>query len=174
VTLGARKSGAHPDLHRGVDTIDDGGVVVLLRVGAAFGIRGRVAVEPRGDDLLGRRVRQQVAGEHLSRKAIVGRVVIERANEPVPPAPDRARWIVNVASGIAGYPWRRFLLWDVRGEVLWVVLYVCIGYAFSNRVQAIAEILGNLTWVVVGLIVAVILGWQLVRYVQAQSEPTTE
>jgi len=67
-----------------------------------------------------------------------------------------SRWLitalgpwVNVASGVAGYPWRRFLLWDVLGEVLWVVLYVCIGYAFSNRVQAIAEILGNLTWVVV-------------------------
>jgi membrane protein DedA with SNARE-associated domain len=92
-----------------------------------------------------------------------------------------SRWLitalgpwVNVASGIAGYPWRRFLLWDVLGQVLWVVLYVCIGYAFSNRVQAIAEILGNLTWVVVGLIVAVILGRQLVRYVQPQSEPNTE
>ena len=81
-----------------------------------------------------------------------------------------SRWLitalgpwVNVASGIAAYPWRRFLLWDLLGEVLWVVLYVSIGYAFSNRVQAIAEILGNLTWVVIGLIVTVILGWQLVR-----------
>jgi hypothetical protein len=43
------------------------------------------------------------------------------------------------------------------------ILYVGVGYAFSNRVQAIAEILGNLAWVVVGLIVTVILGWQLVR-----------
>ena len=71
-------------------------------------------------------------------------------------------------SGIGGYPWRRFLIWDVLGEVLWVVLYVGIGYAFSNRVQAIAEILGNLTWVMLGLIVAVILGWQLARYVRAE------
>jgi membrane-associated protein len=62
-----------------------------------------------------------------------------------------SRWLVtalgpwvNVASGIAAYPWRRFLFWDVLGEVLWVILYVGIGYAFSNRVQAIAEILGNL------------------------------
>jgi membrane protein DedA with SNARE-associated domain len=92
-----------------------------------------------------------------------------------------SRWLitalgpwVNVASGIAGYPWLRFLLWDVFGEVLWVLLYVCIGYAFSNRVQAIAEILGNLSWVIVGLIVAVILGWQLVRYVRPKSEPNTE
>jgi membrane-associated protein len=89
-----------------------------------------------------------------------------------------SRWLitalgpwVNVASGIAGYPWRRFLIWDVLGEVLWVVLYVCIGYAFSNRVQAIAEILGNLTWVIVGLIATVILGWQLVRYGRPKPEP---
>jgi membrane protein DedA with SNARE-associated domain len=81
-----------------------------------------------------------------------------------------SRWLVtalgpwvNVTSGIAAYPWRRFLLWDVLGEVLWVILYVGVGYAFSNRVQAVAEILGNLAWVVVGLIVTVILGWQLVR-----------
>jgi membrane-associated protein len=89
-----------------------------------------------------------------------------------------SRWLitalgpwVNVASGIAGYPWRRFLLWDVLGEVLWVALYVCIGYVFSNRVQAIAEILGNLTWVIVGLTVAVILGWQLLRYARPKAEP---
>ena len=89
-----------------------------------------------------------------------------------------SRWLitalgpwVNVASGIAAYPWRRFLLWDVLGEVLWVILYVGIGYAFSNRVQAIAEILGNLAWVIAGLIVTVILGWQLVRYVRPKPEP---
>ena len=89
-----------------------------------------------------------------------------------------SRWLVtalgpwvNVASGIAAYPWQRFLLWDVLGEVLWVILYVGIGYAFSNRVQAVAEILGNLTWVMVGLIVTVILGWQLVRSVRPKPQP---
>jgi membrane-associated protein len=81
-----------------------------------------------------------------------------------------SRWLVtalgpwvNVASGIAAYPWRRFLFWDVLGGVLWVILYVGIGYAFSNRVQAIAEILGNLAWVIAGLILTVILGWRLAR-----------
>jgi membrane-associated protein len=88
-----------------------------------------------------------------------------------------SRWLitalgpwVNVASGIAAYPWRRFLFWDVLGEMLWVILYVGIGYVFSNRVQAIAEILGNLTWVIVGLIVTLILGWQLVQYVRPRPE----
>jgi membrane protein DedA with SNARE-associated domain len=89
-----------------------------------------------------------------------------------------SRWLltalgpwVNIASGMAAYPWRRFLLWDVLGEVLWVILYVGIGYAFSNRVQTIAEILGNLTCVIVGLIVTVVLGWQLLRYVRPKPEP---
>lgn len=84
-----------------------------------------------------------------------------------------SRWLVtalgpwvNVASGMAAYPWRRFVFWDVLGEIVWVVLYVSIGYAFSNRVQAIAEILGNLTWVIVGLILTAILGRQLVQYLR--------
>jgi membrane protein DedA with SNARE-associated domain len=88
-----------------------------------------------------------------------------------------SRWLitalgpwVNVASGMAAYPWKRFVLWDVLGEVLWVVVYVSIGYAFSNRVQAIGEILGNFSWVIVGLILTTILGWQLVRYVRPEEE----
>jgi membrane protein DedA with SNARE-associated domain len=82
-----------------------------------------------------------------------------------------SRWLVtalgpwvNVTSGIAHYPWQRFLFWDVLGEVVWVMLYVAIGYIFSDRVQALIEILGNVGWVVVGLIVAIILGWNIVGY----------
>jgi membrane protein DedA with SNARE-associated domain len=82
-----------------------------------------------------------------------------------------SRWLVtapgpwlNVTSGIARYPWRRFIFWDVLGQVLWVVLYVMLGYIFSDRVQYIAEILGNLAWAILALIAALILGWQLFRY----------
>jgi membrane-associated protein len=82
-----------------------------------------------------------------------------------------SRWLVtapgpwlNVTSGIAGYPWRRFIFWDVLGQVLWVVLYVMLGYIFSDRVQYIAEILGDLAWAILALIAALILGWQLFRY----------
>jgi membrane-associated protein len=82
-----------------------------------------------------------------------------------------SRWLItelgpwlNVTSGIAGYPWRRFIFWDVLGEVLWVFLYVMLGYIFSDRVQYIAEILGNLAWAILALIVALIFGWKLFRY----------
>lgn len=82
-----------------------------------------------------------------------------------------SRWLItglgpwlNVTSGIGHYPWRHFIFWDVLGEVLWVVLYVMLGYLFSDRVQYISEILGNLAWAILALIVAFILGWKLFRY----------
>jgi membrane-associated protein len=84
-----------------------------------------------------------------------------------------SRWLItplgpwlNLTSGMAGYPWVRFFVWDVLGEVLWVVLYVMLGKLFSDRVQALVEILGNLAWVVVGLIVAAILGWKVLKYMR--------
>lgn len=75
-------------------------------------------------------------------------------------------WI-NLSSGITAYPWTRFILWDVLGEVLWVVLYVMLGKIFSDRVQGLAELLGNLTWVILGLLVAAFLGWKLINYLRA-------
>jgi membrane-associated protein len=82
-----------------------------------------------------------------------------------------SRWLItplgpwlNLTSGMTGYPWSQFFVWDVLGEVLWVVLYVTLGKVFSDRVQELIDILGNLTWVLVGLLAAVILGWKLLKY----------
>jgi membrane protein DedA with SNARE-associated domain len=82
-----------------------------------------------------------------------------------------SRWLVgplgpwiNLSSGITAYSWPRFIFWDALGEVLWVVLYVMLGNIFSDRVQDLAELLGNLTWVIVGVIAATILGWKLFQY----------
>ncbi len=84
-----------------------------------------------------------------------------------------SRWLVtelgpwlNVTSGLAGYPWRRFVVWGVLGEIIWVVLYVMLGYVFSDRVQYLADILGNLAWVILGIIVALILGWKIIKYLR--------
>lgn len=82
-----------------------------------------------------------------------------------------SRWLVgplgpwiNLSSGIMAYPWPRFILWDVLGEVPSVVLYLMLGKIFSDRVQSLAELLGNLTWVIVGALAATILGWKLFQY----------
>ena len=88
-----------------------------------------------------------------------------------------SRWLVtplgpwlNLTSGITAYPWPRFLFWDVLGEVLWVVIYVNLGNIFSDRVGALAQLLGNLTWVIVGVIALAILGWKLLQYFRGSDE----
>jgi membrane protein DedA with SNARE-associated domain len=74
-------------------------------------------------------------------------------------------WI-NLASGTAGYPWRRFLFWDALGEMTGAVLYISLGRFFSDRVMALDAVLGNLTWAVGALLAAIILGYQLVASVR--------
>jgi membrane-associated protein len=79
-----------------------------------------------------------------------------------------SRWLVaplgpwiNLASGITDYSWLRFTLWDFLGESFGVALYISLGSVFSDRVQEIGSILGDLTWAILGLLVAAFLGWKL-------------
>jgi membrane-associated protein len=85
-----------------------------------------------------------------------------------------SRWLVtplgpwlNLTSGITAYPWPRFFFWDVLGEVLWVVLYVMLGKVFNDRVAELADLLGNLTWVLIGAIATLVLGWKLLQFFRA-------
>lgn len=71
-------------------------------------------------------------------------------------------WI-NLASGTAGYPWLRFLFWDVLGEVTSAVLYISLGRVFSDQVLALDGVLGDMTWALLAGLVAVVLGYQLWR-----------
>lgn len=89
-----------------------------------------------------------------------------------------SRWLftplgpwINLTSGAAQYPWLRFTVWDVAGEALWVVLYVSLGRLFSDRVQELADLLGNLVWVLLGALATVLLGWKVVGYFRAPAAP---
>lgn len=89
-----------------------------------------------------------------------------------------SRWLVgplgpwiNITSGMTTYPWLKFVLLDVVGELIWVVLYVSLGRIFSDKVQAIADLLGNLTWVALGLLATGLLGYKLWK---SRSMPTDE
>jgi membrane-associated protein len=84
-----------------------------------------------------------------------------------------SRWLltplgpcINLSSGISSYSWTRFLVWDIAGNVLWVGLYVTIGRIFSDRVQAMSDVIGNLTWAVVGAFGCIFCGWKLLQYLR--------
>jgi membrane-associated protein len=79
-----------------------------------------------------------------------------------------SRWLVsplgpwiNVASGAADYSWLRFTLWDFLGESFGAGLYIWLGLVFSDRVQALGAILGDLTWAILGTLAAALIGWRL-------------
>ena len=72
---------------------------------------------------------------------------------------------------MTAYPWVTFALLDIAGEALWVLLYVSLGRLFSDKVQAIADLLGNLTWVVLGLLAIGLIGYKLWTSRTASAEP---
>ena len=74
-------------------------------------------------------------------------------------------WI-NLASGAAGYPWYRFLFWDILGEVAGAVLYISLGRFFSDHVIALYAVLGDLTWAIAALLAALVLGYQLFKHLR--------
>ena len=86
-----------------------------------------------------------------------------------------SRWLVtplgsliNLTSGIAEYPWMRFLLWDLLGEVLGAALYIVLGRVFSDRVLELDAALGDFTWMILALLAAVALGWTLWPYARTK------
>ena len=79
-------------------------------------------------------------------------------------------WI-NLASGTARYPWHRFLMWDILGELTAAVLYISLGRFFSDRVTALGAVLGDLTWAIAALLAAIVLGYQLVAFLRRARVP---
>ena len=70
---------------------------------------------------------------------------------------------VNLSSGVASYPWLKFAFWDVLGELVWVAAYVTLGRLFSDRIQDLADLVGNVGYLLLGLVVAVASGYALLR-----------
>ena len=81
-----------------------------------------------------------------------------------------SRWLltaagpyVNLTSGLMGYRLLYFSFWDIVGEILWVALYVQVGRLFSDQLATISDALGDLTWVALGVIALVVVGYKLIQ-----------
>jgi membrane protein DedA with SNARE-associated domain len=79
-----------------------------------------------------------------------------------------SRWLVtalgpwvNLASGLTGYSWARFFIWDAFGECLGVVIYVSLGRIFSDRVIELDAMLGDLSWAILAMLASAFIIWRL-------------
>ena len=82
---------------------------------------------------------------------------------------------ISIASGITGLSWPRFTIWGVSGELVWVSIYIALGYSFGSNIETLSEILGNLSMALAMLALAAFLGWRLrqaVRTAQARTRKT--
>lgn len=80
---------------------------------------------------------------------------------------------VNVGSGSIEYSWAWFLAWGALGEALWVGIYVTAGILFADRVQAVGDLASSSGWVLAGLTLAVLIGWQLVQRARRNGAATS-
>ncbi|MGM0451010.1 MAG: DedA family protein [Pseudomonadota bacterium] len=68
---------------------------------------------------------------------------------------------VNFAGGAGRMRWARFSAWSAAGEVVWVTIYVGLGYLFASSLTAVAEVAADLSGLIAAAVVAVGLGFWL-------------
>jgi membrane-associated protein len=79
-----------------------------------------------------------------------------------------SRWLfsplgpwVNLIAGAGGFRWAVFTVWAAAGEVVWVALYIGLGFAFAGQLEALAVLLGNSAGMLAAALVAAVLAAQL-------------
>ncbi|GAB4455899.1 MAG: hypothetical protein OHK0041_20640 [Anaerolineales bacterium] len=59
---------------------------------------------------------------------------------------------VNLIAGTSGFGIRRFFLYDLAGEAIWIFGYGGLGYLFGMQWEAVSEFLGNVSGLALGLV----------------------
>lgn len=65
---------------------------------------------------------------------------------------------INYVSGLTRFSWFRFALWGIAGEIVWVSLYVGLGFTFADNITSIASMLGNASGFITAAGIAIALG----------------
>ncbi len=59
----------------------------------------------------------------------------------------------NLIAGGSGYPFWKFLVYDVAGELTWIVLYGGLGYAFGSQWELISQFISDFSGLLVGVVI---------------------
>ncbi|WP_417599401.1 DedA family protein [Pararhodobacter oceanensis] len=87
-----------------------------------------------------------------------------------------SRWLfsplgpyVNFLAGGSHMAWLVFTLSSIAGEIVWVGVYVGLGYAAGGQLAQVASLLGNVTGLATSLLLTIGLGVALWRRRRAQA-----
>lgn len=69
----------------------------------------------------------------------------------------------NLIAGGSGIRFRRFMTWDILGELTWILLYGGLGFWFGSQWEILSNFISNIGGLVLGLILFGVGIWAGVR-----------
>ena len=58
----------------------------------------------------------------------------------------------NLIAGSTGYPYRRFLAYDLAGEATWLLLFGGLGYAFGSQWEIVNQLISDSSGLLLGIV----------------------
>jgi membrane protein DedA with SNARE-associated domain len=114
------------------------------------GLLTRLSSNPKSGALIARAVDQ------MDRLGAAGIFLTRWLFAPVGP------W-ANFAAGATDFHHGRFTLWAIAGEVVWVSLYVLLGYGFAGNIEAASDMAGSALGILAGVAAMLGFGYWLVN-----------
>ena len=127
------------------------GAVLGDQIGYQIGLHAGNAVEERLSRKPTRTKQIARAKDFIHRFGGVGVFLTRWLLAPIGPT-------TNIICGASDMRWIRFTIWDFAGEVLWVAIYLGIGYAFRGNLEEMAALLGEASWFLIAAAVALGMG----------------
>ncbi len=66
---------------------------------------------------------------------------------------------VNLLAGTGNYPFRKFLMFDLLGEAVWIFGYGGVGYLFGAQWENASDVLNNISGLALGLVILLAGTW---------------
>jgi membrane-associated protein len=69
----------------------------------------------------------------------------------------------NLIAGGSGIPFRRFMFYDLLGELTWIILYGGLGYLFGSQWELVSDFISSFGGLILGLVILGIGVWLWTR-----------
>ena len=73
---------------------------------------------------------------------------------------------VNLLAGTGDFSYKRFIVFDIAGETIWILGFGGLGYLFSNEWELVGDFLSNFGGLMLGIVVLGVGIWLAIRWMK--------